>query len=289
MTMNRMVLALLAGTVAQAGHGLCAQTACAPLGDADKAKLVEYVQKKYKAPPSVHLKVEEGSFVSGTCFRKLQFSATDAQSSFRLDLFSSPDLRFLTRELMDSTADPVAEERRKTEALSAGLVKGDFPTRGQTAAPLTLAVFSDFECPYCARFATTMKELSPEETAKVRLVFRYMPLPMHPWARPAAEAAACAQEQGNSYFWALHDFIFDHQKELTRDNLLQKLAESAKSLSGFDPRKFSSCVVERRTAAQIDRDIAFAEQNSVDGTPTVFVNGKRIQIVGPEQLRTLIR
>jgi protein-disulfide isomerase len=154
---------------------------------------------------------------------------------------------------------------------------------------VTLAVFSDFECPYCARFAAMMKELSPEEAASVRLVFRHLPLSMHPWARRGAEAAACAQEQGDHYFWDLHDFMFEHQKELTRDNLLQRLAESAKSLSGFDPGKFSSCVIERRTAAQIDRDLAFAEQNSIDGTPTVFVNGKRIQIVGPEQLRTLIR
>ena len=104
---------------------------------------------------------------------------------------------------------------------------------------ITIAVFSDFQCPYCARFAAMMKEVPPAEADKVRLVFHEFPLPMHPWARPAAEAAACAQEQGNSYFWALHDFMFDQQKDLNRDNLLGKLADVTKGLTGFDQGKFA--------------------------------------------------
>jgi protein-disulfide isomerase len=291
MMKNRIVLPILAGAVAviQASHCAYAQTSCTVLGRAAKAKLAEYVQKKYKTPQSVHLNVTEVEFVGGTCFRKLQFTAQEAQSSFRLELFASPDLRFLARELIDATTDPVADGSQKAEAFSAGLTRGDFPARGRAGAPVTLTVFSDFECPYSSRFAAIVKELSPEDTAKVRLVFRNLPLSMHPWARPAAEAAACAQEQGNSYFWALHDFIFDHQKELTGDNLLQKLAESARPLSGFDQGKFAACVIERKTAAQIDKDVAFAEQNAINATPTAFLNGQRTQIVAPEQLGTLIR
>jgi len=109
-----------------------------------------------------------------------------------------------------------------------------------------------------------------------------------PCGVPAAEATACAEEQGHSYFWALHDFIFDHQRDLTRDNLFQKLAETAKPLSGFDSGRFASCVIERKSAARVDQDVAFGNENGVSGTPTVFINGERTQIVGVEQLRTLI-
>jgi len=67
-----------------------------------------------------------------------------------LELFAAPDLRFLTRDLLDTTVDPVVEERKKAEALAAGLTRGDVPARGKADAPVTIAVFSDFQCPYCA-------------------------------------------------------------------------------------------------------------------------------------------
>jgi protein-disulfide isomerase len=94
--------------------------------------------------------------------------------------------------------------------------------------------------------------------------------------------------QGDSYFWALHDFMFDHQKELNRDNLQGKLSEVTKGLTGFDPGKFATCVVERKTAAEVEQEVAFAQQNRVNATPTAFLNGRKIQVTTPEQLRTLI-
>jgi protein-disulfide isomerase len=251
-----------------------AQTQCPPLQDADRAKLIDYVQKKYKAPASAKIEIGDVSSVSSTCYRKFVFHAAGG-GPFRIELFASPDLRFLTRELMDSTVDPAVEERQKAEALAAGLTRGNLPARGKEDAPVTIAVFSDFECPYCARFTATMKELAPSEADKVRLVFHSFPLPMHPWARPAAEAAACAQAQGNPYFWALHDFMFDHQKELNRDNLLGKLSEVTKGLAGFDQGKFATCVVERKTAAEVEQEVAFAQQNGVNATPTAFFNGHK--------------
>jgi protein-disulfide isomerase len=284
----RIVLSVLAAAAIRSTSAY-AQGSCGVMGSAEKTRLVDYVQKKYKTPPSVHLQIAEVSLVKGSCFRKLEFTAQEPQASFRLDLFASPDLRFLAREVMDSNGDPIAEEKQRAEALYAGLTHGDFPTRGKTNAPVTLAVFSDFQCPYCSRFAAIVTDLAPEEAAKVRLVFRHLPLPMHSWARPAAEATACAQEQGDSYFWGLHDFLFDHQKEITRDNILQKLAEAEKSVSGFDQGKFAACVIERKTAAQVERDISFAQEHGINATPTVFLNGQQTQIVAAEQLQTLLR
>jgi protein-disulfide isomerase len=208
---------------------------------------------------------------------------------YRLELFASPDLRFLSKELLDTTVDPVAEERRRTEALMVGLVSPGAPALGPSVAAVMIAVFSDFQCPYCARLAETVKAVLPDEADRVRLVFHYFPLAMHPWARPAAEAAACAQQQGDRYFWSVHDFLFDHQKEINRDNVLERLAKFSEALGGFDRVKFESCVITRGAAAKVDQDLAFGRENGIHATPTVFVNGKETRVVAPEQLRTLIR
>jgi protein-disulfide isomerase len=112
---------------------------------------------------------------------------------------------------------------------------------------------------------------------------------MHAWARPAAEAALCAQEQGDSYFWALHDFMFEHQKEIAPDTLQPKLAAAAKGFDGFDQSRFATCLVERRTAPRVEEDVAFAQKNGINATPTVFINGRQTKVVAPEQLRTIIQ
>ncbi len=289
MQANRIVTVALPLVVLLGASGVTAKAQCPPLRDADRAKLIDYVQKKYKTPGSMKLEIGETSFVNSTCYRKLLFQAAGGTSPFRLELIASPDLRFLTRDLLDSTIDPIVEERQKAEALAAGLTRGNLPVRGKPDAPVTIAVFSDFQCPYCARFAAMMKEVPPAEADKVRLVFHNLPLPMHPWARPAAEAAACAQEQGNEYFWALHDFMFEQQKDLNRENLVGRLADVTKGLTGFDQGKFAVCVMERKTAPQVDEAVAFAQRNGINATPTAFINGQKTQIVAPEQLRTLIR
>src|ERR1039457_1106609 len=80
--------------------------------------------------------------------------------------------------------------------------------------------------------------------------------------------------------------MLDQQKDLNRDNLLGKLADVTKGLTGFDQGKFAVCVMERKTAAEVDKDVAFAQQNGINATPTAFINGQKTQVVGPEQRRT---
>jgi protein-disulfide isomerase len=125
--------------------------------------------------------------------------------------------------------------------------------------------------------------------ANVRLVFRNFPLPMHPWARPAAEAAACAREQGENNFWSLHDLLFQHQSEITAGNLQQKLLDYTKAFRNFDQARFKACVVGRKMAGKIDNDVKFATQNAINSTPTLFINGKRARVSDAAQIRTIIR
>jgi protein-disulfide isomerase len=289
--MNMLPISLAAGAAAVllAGCGTHARTNCAPLGAAAKAKLADYVQKKYRVPAGVPLDVSEVSRVGSSCYDKLVFQAPRELSAFRVELIASPDFRFLSREIMDSQVDPIAEEMRKHRTLTAGLLDSGSPALGPDNAPVTMVVFSDFQCPWCARLADMLKrEVLPAVSGRVRVVYRFLPLAMHAWARPAAEAAACAQEQGDEHFWRVHDFLFEHQRELSADILQQRLVEETRVFPRFDGPKFQGCVSERRMAKRIETDLAFAARNGLNSTPTVFLNGQQVQVVGPEQLRTLI-
>jgi len=103
---------------------------------------------------------------------------------------------------------------------------------------------------------------------KVRVVFRYFPLSIHPWARGAADAASCAQEQGDRYFWSLHDYLFEHQKEITVERVQRRLLGQATGVPGFDTKKFESCLDTKAGAARVDADLAFGKEIGVNGTVT---------------------
>ena len=147
-----------------------------------------------------------------------------------------------------------------------------------------------FQCPYCAKLYEELKDgILPLEKGNVRLADRYFPLPMHPWALSTAEAAACAYDQNNDYFWSFYDFIFDRHDELTAANLGEKLSSRAKELPGFDQPRFDACLAKHAMAARIDQDAAFARDNGIGATPTLFVNDHRVEgAVPPEQILTLI-
>jgi len=260
---------------------------CEALGQSERAKVLEYVRAKYKVAARVD--VVENGFLGGSCYRRLQFTSAGASTPFQLELIASPDVRFLARELMDVTVDPVLEERQKQEALAAALRHGTFPTLGAKAAPVQITVFSDFQCPYCARAATELSKVVAANAGTVRVAYRYFPLSMHRWAAAAAEAAACAADQGDAYFWGLHDYLFEHQRSLTAENLQQNIRAYTGEVQGLDLDRFASCVEGRKMASAVEQDRAFGSENGVKATPTVFVNGTRAVGYQAEQIQALIR
>ena len=286
------VAALSASAVAASGLLLWksahAKAPCSALTQPDRARLSEYVQEKYRLPAN-GFSLASASFVGDTCFQKLEFKTAARPSP--LSLYLSPDHRFLSRDLVDYRAQADSGARRNDPALVSGLMNGPFPVSGPENAPVTLTVFSDFQCPFCGRMHGTLKNsVLPAAGAKVRVVFRYLPLPMHPWARAAAEQAECAHQQKNEYFWSLYDYIFEHQSELNSGNLREKVAAVTKGLPGFDQARFNSCIDGKKSAARIDEDVAFANKIDVSATPTLFVNTQRVEGAGsPEEILTLIR
>jgi protein-disulfide isomerase len=111
----------------------------------------------------------------------------------------------------------------------------------------------------------------------VRLVFKDFPLPSHPNARRAHEAARCAGAAGR--YWPYHDRLFTEQGDFGRDDLIRYAVDL-----GLDRAEFTSCVDSRRFAAQVDADIEQARALDVRGTPTFFVDG--VPLVGAHPVET---
>jgi protein-disulfide isomerase len=145
-------------------------------------------------------------------------------------------------------------------------VAADGPSRGPDDAPITIVEFSDFQCPFCRRAVPTLHEVMEKYPGKVRIVYRNLPLGSHGRARPAAEAALCAGEQGQ--FWAYHDLLFQNQRQLEDEDLARYAGEV-----GIDTDKFKACVDEKRFDSRVNADMEAARAAGVTGTPAFFVNG----------------
>jgi protein-disulfide isomerase len=139
---------------------------------------------------------------------------------------------------------------------------------------VTFVEFSDYECPFCKRAETVVDKVVKAYGDKVRVVFGHYPLPMHPNARPAAEAASCANAQGK--FWEYHAKLFENQTALGADKLKAYAQEV-----GLDTAKFDECVAKKEFAAAVDKDIAEAGSIGVTGTPAFFINGRMLSGAQP--------
>jgi protein-disulfide isomerase len=138
---------------------------------------------------------------------------------------------------------------------------------GPESAPVELIEFSDFECPYCRRAAPIVKQVLEAYGNRVRLVYRHYPLAQHPNARPAAEAALCANDQGK--FWPYHDRLFADLPKIGEADLKQ----FAKDL-GLDAERFNTCVDSRTFRDAVDADVTAGQAAGVGGTPAFFINGR---------------
>jgi protein-disulfide isomerase len=156
------------------------------------------------------------------------------------------------------------------------------PAKGAADAKITMVEFSDFQCPFCSRFAPTLDQVMAKYGDRVKLVFRHLPLPIHPQAPKAAEAAVCAQDQGK--FWEMHDALFRNQNALGVDGLKARAAEL-----GLDAQAFATCLDSGTKTAAVAADAADARKVGIEGTPALFVNGRLIDGAAPfEQVAALI-
>ncbi len=144
----------------------------------------------------------------------------------------------------------------------------DAPAKGPKNAPVTITVFSDFECAYCARLPEMLDQVAAEYPKEVRIAFKHYPLRSHEFALPAAQAAVAAQRQGK--FWEFHDRLFRHFNELDEARVGQIVQEL-----GLDASRFEKDRSAARTQGLIEADRREGYQAGVTGTPAMFINGKK--------------
>ncbi len=141
--------------------------------------------------------------------------------------------------------------------------------RGPKNAPVTLVLFSDFQCPFCGRVEPSITQLEKDFPGKIRVVWKDYPLPFHPNARPAAIAARVAGEEGK--FWQMHAKLFENQRALDRPNL-EKFAQEV----GVNVEKVRAALDSKKYDADIDADVKVGQTLGVQGTPAAFINGRKI-------------
>lgn len=142
-------------------------------------------------------------------------------------------------------------------------------TWGNPDALITLVEYGDFQCPHCGRAFPIVKRIKEEMNEQVKVVFRHFPISkIHPQAKPAAVAAEAAALQ--SEFWKMHDMIFENQRRLNNNSLL----EYATAL-GLDMNRFTNDINDADLLIKVEHDFMSGLRSGVNATPSFFINGMR--------------
>jgi protein-disulfide isomerase len=266
---NTAVYLLLLPCLVTAGANTCRDVTTA-----DGERLAHYVEQKYHVPAHAALHLKSQDPVGESCYRKLVFQGDGALGPYETTLYVSPDLRFLSTDILDSSVDPEREERADAEKRMSQLLDCEYAAPGPATAPVTVVVFSDFECPYCKKLRAVLAAEPLITAGKVRLVFRHMPMQSHKWAQNAAEAAACAQLQSADAFWRLHDSLFENQDKITPANVAQEVDDFAAQIDSLNIRNFRDCLRRQTSLGMVLRDRQIGTLIGVKATPTMFINGE---------------
>ena len=198
-----------------------------------------------------------------------------------LDQVRTPIKSLLIEERMDALRSAFVESLKAKTTVTITLepprvemTDGGRPVRGSSRASVEVVEFSDFQCPFCQRANPVVEQVLKTYGDKIKFVYRHYPLPNHPNARPAAEAAACAQAQGK--FWECHDQLFANSSKLADVDLKAHAAAV-----GLDTATFNACVDNHQQKPGVDADIAAADKAGVTGTPAFFINGRSIEGAQP--------
>jgi protein-disulfide isomerase len=198
-----------------------------------------------------------------------------------LDQVRAPIKSLLTQERLQNVRDAYLNTLKAKTAVRVMLdpprmavTAGSSPAKGPANAPIELIEFADFQCPFCLAASPTVKHVLDTYGDRIHFVYRNFPLQNHPDARPAAEAAQCAHEQGQ--FWAYHDHLFAVPGKLSDADLKKTAADL-----GLDSARFNACVDEHKYKSVVDADAEAGAEAGVSGTPAFFVNGRLLSGAQP--------
>lgn len=273
---------LLVAIVLFAGMALSAQEKAANLPSEETVNA--FLQQTFGYDSTVTWKITaiKPSIAEGLA--EVNVTLSNAQGQSGTTLYVTPDGKHaLTGEIMPFGAKPYEPAK---EALLKGI---NGPARGPEKSAVTIVEFSDLQCPHCKDAQPVIDKLLAEEP-NAKFVFQNYPLPMHNWAAKAAYYADCVGRSSNDAFWKFVQGTFDQQANLTESNADEKLTAIADA-AGVKGADVAVCAAKPDTKSRVDKSVALGTAVGVTGTPTVYVNGRRIgNVVGvpPEVLKGLV-
>ena len=249
---------------------------------AQTQKSIEAFLRSYFAlGPNIKITVGTPKELGNSGLSEVPIEVKSPDGSDTVKMYLTKDGRYLLRgELNDLTGDPLAENIAKFKLANT-------PVLGDPKAPITIVEYSDFECPVCRSLHDALRGLLPNYP-QVKVIFKDFPLEaLHPWARTAAIAGRCAYQQDPKAFWKMYDLIYDNQDIISASNAWDKMLDYA-GRSGLNVDTFKSCMSSPQASAEVDASIANGKELDVRSTPTLFVNGRRINGADPHVLQQYV-
>lgn len=280
--MRRWILSVICMTLMAVG---CQAQAPAPVAPALQRSVSKLVQATFHLPPWVDITVlsrKPSTDFPGYDTLTVKLSHR-AQSQTRQMLLSKDGKTLYSMTKMDLTRDPQAETMAKID------LRGR-PVRGNKNAKVTVVVYDDFECPYCSRMHQTMLDVLKTYGDRIRVIYKDYPLTqIHPWAKRAAIDSECLAKQSGDAFWDFADQVHANAAEIRGENrtlagqkaAVDRIALDAGKRHSLDQTVLQACI-QKQSTTELDKSIAEAESLGVDATPSVFVNGMKMDGAVPE-------
>ncbi|MEO8596598.1 MAG: DsbA family protein [Candidatus Solibacter sp.] len=238
----------------------------------DKPTLEAYVRHLYLLQPQLTVTVGDPKPSDLPGFKEVRLRIAQGAQSQELTLYVSNDGKKIVQgSAYDVTTNPFKKDIDK--------LKTQFqPALGTAGAPVAIVAFSDMQCPHCKGEAEMLRQnLIQNFPTQVRFYFKDFPLEgLHPWAKAAAMTGRCVFQQNNDAFWSYHDYVFAHQESLTPENLKDQILGWAKDAKGVDSIKLGACIDSKSTQAEVEKEMDEGRALEISGTPTLFINGRRI-------------
>jgi protein-disulfide isomerase len=245
----------------------------------DLAKKIErQIRSYYKLPPEVHVLIGAPSpSAEFPNYQSIIVIVDSGEKKQDLTFLVSKDGSSMMRlTKFDLTKDPFAETMSKIDT-------GGRPTRGAKASKVVVVSFDDFECPFCSRMHQTLfPEIFKDYGDRVTFIYKDYPMEMHPWAMHAAVDANCLAAQNGDAYWDFADYIHANQHEVSNEKTpgarleaLDKLTLLQGQKHNLDVVKLQSCIKVQDESA-VKASVKQGDDIGVDATPTLFVNGEKI-------------
>lgn len=275
---------------------LAATVACSAQSNQNSTELNQRIERTMRAtlmmPPQVHIEVgpRTKSDFPGYDALTVTLSAGDRKQTVNC-LISKDNKELLRVQKMDLSKDPYAGVMSKIDTTGR-------PFRGGKDAKVVIVNYDDFECPYCARMHQTLtNEIAPAYGDRIKIIYKDFPLyEIHPWANRAAIDSGCLAEQNPAAYWAFADYMHDNGSAIGHrgDPLQSEFANVDKAAAeqgkrfNLDEAKLDACLKAQKDD-RVRASVTEATMLGVEATPTIFINGEKIDGALPaEDLKAII-